>query len=149
MRRATHVHAAGRWPEVSEVATVTLPCADRHRRRILMRDDAGAEFLLELAEATQLRDGDGLMLADDGVIRVIAAVEDVAEITCADPLHLTRIAWHLGNRHTPVQLLPDGRLRMAHDHVLEAMVEGLGAEVTRTRAPFQPEGGAYGGGHGH
>lgn len=151
MRRAPELRPRGAWTASAEVGTVTLPCADRHRRRILMRDDAGAEFLLDLPEATQLRDGDGLMLEGGGVIRVVAAAEDVAEITCGDALHLARVAWHLGNRHTAVQVLPDGRLRIAHDHVLEAMVEGLGATVAHARAPFQPEGGAYGGGgaHGH
>lgn len=150
MRRAPELRPAGAWTPAEEVATVTLPCADRHRRRILMRDDAGGEFLLDLPEATQLRDGDGLMLDGGGVVRVVAAAEAVAEIACGDPLHLAQVAWHLGNRHTAVQILPDGRLRMAHDHVLEAMVEGLGATVTHATAPFQPEGGAYaGGGHGH
>ncbi len=152
MRRTPELRRSGVWAASAEVATVTLPCADRHRRRILMRDDAGGDFLLDLPEATQLRDGDGLVLEDGTIIRVIAAEEAVADITCGDAIHLTRVAWHLGNRHTPVQVLPDGRLRIAHDHVLESMVEGLGATVERARAPFQPEGGAYGGhgaSHGH
>lgn len=149
MHTASVVRPAGQWSPKAEVGTVTLVCADRHRRRILMRDDAGVEFLLDLPEAMHLRDGDGLMLGDGAVVRVIAAPEPVAEVACVDALHLARVAWHLGNRHTPVQVLPDGRLRFGHDHVLEAMVEGLGATVTRTTAPLQPEGGAYGGGQGH
>jgi urease accessory protein len=150
MRRAYDVSATGTWDRSAETATVTLPCADRHRRRIFMRDDAGEGFLLDLAEATHLRDGDGLILEDGGVLRIVAAAEPVAEAVCADTLHLARVAWHLGNRHTAVQILPDSRLRFSQDHVLEAMVDGLGASVTRTTAPFQPEGGAYAeGGHSH
>lgn len=151
MRRAVEVLPAGSWPAGNEAATVTLPCTERHRRRILMRDDGGAEFLLDLPEAVQMIDGNGLRLEDGAILRVVAAEEFVAEARCADPLHLARVAWHLGNRHLPVQVLADGGLRFPHDHVIEAMVVGLGAEVSHCRAPFQPESGAYsgGGGHGH
>lgn len=152
-RRAVEVLPAASWPAGREVATVTLPCVERHRRRILMRDDGGAEFLLDLPEAVQMADGDGLRLEDGAVVRVVAAEEFVAEARCADPLHLARVAWHLGNRHLPVQVLADGGIRFPHDHVIEAMVAGLGAEVSHCRAPFQPESGAYsgsaGGGGGH
>lgn len=158
MRRVTEVLPAGSWLAKRQTATVTLPCTERHRRRIVMRDDAGAEFLLDLREAVHLADGDGLALEDGGVVRVTAAEEFVAEARCTDPLHLARVAWHLGNRHQPVQMLADGGIRFPHDHVIEAMVAGLGAEVSHCRAPFQPERGAYAGGgesgghshsHGH
>lgn len=154
MRRATTALPAGSWPAGREVVTVTLPCTERHRRRILMRDDGGAEFLLDLPEAVHLADGDGLALEDGAIIRVVAAQEFVAEARCSDPLHLARVAWHLGNRHLPVQVLEDGAIRFPHDHVIEAMVEGLGATVSHCHAPFHPESGAYsgvggGGGHAH
>lgn len=150
MRRAVERVPAGLWPAEAEEATVTLPHADRHRRRIRMFDDAGMPFLLDLHRAEYLHDGDGLRLHDGGVVRVRAAEEAVADIACDGLVHTARVAWHLGNRHLPVQVLEDGSLRIAHDHVIEDMVQGLGGRVTRRTAPFQPEGGAYsGGGHSH
>lgn len=145
MRRATTV--LHHWHD-QPVATVTLSFADRHRRRIVLRDDAGEDFLLDLPTATHLSDGDGLALEGGGVILVRAAEEEVADVTCAAPDDLVRLAWHIGNRHMPAQVLP-GALRVPADHVLIEMLEGLGATVTRRTAPFQPEGGAYSGRHGH
>lgn len=150
MRRAVHVHRAGHWGAEYEVGTVTLAVSDRHRRRIRMIADDGNAFLLDLVDAVMLTDGDGLGLEDGGIIRVRAAEEDVADIACDGTEHLARMAWHLGNRHLPVQILPGGILRITWDHVIAAMAEGLGGTVTRHKAAFQPEGGAYsGGGHGH
>ena len=156
MLRAINVKPSGSWDE-SPAATVTLAFDERHRRRIRMTDDDGRPFLLDLADAVLLGDGDGLELEDGGVIAVKAAVEPVADIHCADAETAARIAWHIGNRHTPLQVLAGGVLRIRDDHVLVAMVEGLGAVVTRATAPFAPEGGAYassqgqghGNGHGH
>jgi urease accessory protein len=80
---------------------------------------------------------------------VVAAPEPLLEIRGVDPQHLVRLAWHLGNRHLPTQIMPKG-LRIRRDHVIEAMVKGLGARVIEIEAPFDPEGGAYaGGGHSH
>lgn len=150
MRRAVRVIADEGWLPERQVGTVTLPYTDRHRRRIVLSDDAGADFLLDLPEAVPIADGDGLELENGGVIHVIAAPEDVADVTCRSPTHLARVAWHLGNRHLAVQILADGRLRIVWDHVIAAMLEGLGATVERRHAAFQPETGAYaGGGHGH
>jgi urease accessory protein len=150
MRRATHIHRAGQWPDGSAVAAVTLAFDDRHRRRIRLSDDAGEPFLLDLPEAVLMADGDGLALADGGYIQVRAADEAVADIAGETPAHTARLAWHIGNRHTPVQVLPNGVLRIRDDHVLVAMAEGLGAKVVRRAAPFSPEPGAYAGsGHGH
>jgi len=146
MRRAIDAKPAGTWGD-APTSSVTLAFEDRHRRRIRMHDDAGEPFLLDLAEATQLRDGDGLMLQEGGVIAVRAAEERVADITARTTVNATRIAWHIGNRHTPLQVLADGTLRITYDHVLIAMVEGLGAAVTEGVASFQPEGGAYAAGH--
>ncbi|WP_413207122.1 urease accessory protein UreE [Rhodospirillum sp. A1_3_36] len=154
MRKATIHHAAGSWSDGAEVGRVTLAFSDRHRRRVLMTDDDGEDFLLDLPNAVLLRDGDGLELGDAaGVLRVIAAREPVIDIHCLDPQHLARMAWHLGNRHLAVQVRDGGTLRIAEDHVIEAMVKGLGGITRRMTAPFEPEGGAYEGGghqgHGH
>ena len=125
---------------------VVLAFDDRHRRRMAMRGVGGTDFLLDLPKAVPLDDGDGLRLEDGRTIRVRAAPEPLLEITCTDQAHLVRVAWHLGNRHLPTQLLGD-RLRIRADHVIADMARGLGATVTEIDAPFQPEGGAYG--HGH
>ena len=149
MRRVTGVRRAGTWPTAAARATATLAYLDRHRRRFRLKDDGGEFFLLDLKEAVQLGDGDGLELEGGGFIAVRAAAEEVVDFECADAAELARIAWHLGNRHLPVQIV-GGRLRIRDDHVIVAMVEGLGARAHRLRAPFDPEGGAYAeGGHGH
>jgi urease accessory protein len=128
---------------------VVLDFHDRHRRRMAMIGTRGVEFLLDLHEAVALRGGDALALEDGRLIEVVAAPEPLAEFRGADPQHLVRIAWHLGNRHLPTQIMPKG-LRIRRDHVIEDMVRGLGGRVIEIEAPFDPEGGAYaGGGHGH
>jgi urease accessory protein len=128
--------------------SVTLAYDDRHRRRVVLRTGGRLAFLLDLPQAAILRDGDRLVLEDGRRILVRAAEEDVLEVRGSDPTALARIAWHLGNRHTPTQILP-GALRIRVDHVLEHMLRHLGAEVSHARAPFDPEGGAYGHGHDH
>jgi urease accessory protein len=143
MRRSTNIAPAGSWPAEREVASVTLDFDRRHRRRFRLSDDAGEEFLLDLDRAAQLADGDGLMLEDGGIIRVRAAEEAVLDIACESAAETARLAWHIGNRHTPVQVLADGTLRIRDDHVLAGMIKGLGATVIRRSAPFDPEPGAY------
>ena len=114
-----------------------------------MTGTRGLEFLLDLENAVALRGGDALVLEDGRLIEVVAAPEPLIEIRGNDPQHLVRVAWHLGNRHLPTQIMPKG-LRIRRDHVIEAMVKGLGARVIEIEAPFDPEGGAYaGGGHAH
>lgn len=150
MRRATEVIQAGAWGAAEAVATVTLAFDDRHRRRLRMRDDAGEDFLLDLPDAMRMGDGDGLRLEDGGIVRVRAADEDVLDIRCGDLRDTARVAWHIGNRHIPIQVLEDGGLRIRADHVLAEMAKRLGAAVAEKRAPFSPEPGAYDdhGGHG-
>jgi urease accessory protein len=143
MRRAIAVHRRGAWPEEAAQDSVTLAYLDRHRRRIRLVSDARKPFLLDLARAQRLIDGDGLELDDGGYLRVNAAPEPVIEIAAA-PTELLRIAWHLGNRHLPLQVI-EGRLRLRDDHVIAEMVAGLGGEITRLDAPFDPEIGAYAG----
>ena len=150
MRRAASVATKGQWPPEGEVGTVTLPYLDRHRRRIRLVTDSGAAFLLDLARARHLADGDGLLLDSGGYVRVRSAREPVLEIETADRAILLRIAWHLGNRHLPLQVAGE-RLRIREDHVIAEMVSGLGGRITRLEAPFDPEIGAYaiGGAHHH
>jgi urease accessory protein len=114
----------------------------RHRRRMVFTTAAGSSILLDMARTVHLHDGDGLMLDDGSVVRVEAAAEALIEITAPDLPALLRIAWHLGNRHLPTQLLGD-RLRIRHDHVIAEMVAGLGGLCEGIMAPFDPEGGAY------
>jgi len=148
MIRATQVKPLHRWTEPS-ADTVVLDFADRHRRRMAMTGTRGLQFLLDLEDATVLRGGDALVLDDGRLIEVVAAPEPLVEIRGSDPQHLVRVAWHLGNRHLPTQITAKG-LRIRRDHVIEAMVRGLGARVIEIEAPFDPEGGAYAGGsHGH
>jgi urease accessory protein len=128
---------------------------DRHRRRVAMKGTHGLDFLLDLPEAVALRGGDALVLEDGRMIEVVAAPEPLLEIRGSDPLHMSRIAWHLGNRHLPTQILARA-VRIRRDHVIAEMAAGLGARVIEIEAPFDPEGGAYGEagahayeGHGH
>jgi urease accessory protein len=150
MIRAAQVHGQHRWSE-PPADTVVLDFDDRHRRRLAMTGTRGLEFLLDLEKAVALRGGDALVLEDGRLVEVVAAPEPLLEIRSPDPQHLVRVAWHLGNRHLPTQMT--GRaLRIRRDHVIEAMVKGLGARVIEIEAPFDPEGGAYaetGHGHGH
>ncbi|MCF8468156.1 MAG: urease accessory protein UreE [Sneathiella sp.] len=150
MNHATTICIGNAEFEGEILDTVTLDFDSRRRRRLKLTADQGTEFLLDLPEVRTLRDGDVLVLQDGGGIQVRASDEPVADIICKDIAHLVRVAWHVGNRHLPAELL-GGRLRIRQDHVIEEMAEHLGAEVTRRRAPFNPEGGAYGHGetHGH
>ena len=143
MIRAITVSKNHRWSE-PPADSVVLDFDDRHRRRVAMTATRGLEFLLDLEQATALRGGDGLVLEDGRLVEVVAAAEPLLEIRSPDPQHLVRVAWHLGNRHLPTQI--SGRaLRIRRDHVIEAMVKGLGARVIEIEAPFDPEGGAYAG----
>lgn len=147
MIRASRVAAAGAWSG-DPADRVVLDHDRRHRRRLAMTGVRGTAFLLDLPEALALRDGDGLVLEDGRIVAVAAADEHLAEIAAGDGETLARIVWHLGNRHLPVAFGGD-RLLIRRDHVIEAMVEGLGGTVRHVVAPFQPEGGAYDGHHHH
>src|SRR5579862_477028 len=150
MRRAVAVALQGTWPATAATASATLSHSDRHRRRLRLQTDGGEPFLLDLARPARLTDGDGLKLDDGSYVLVRAAAEDCVLVKCADKAALARIAWHLGNRHLPVQIVPDGLLIRA-DHVIVDMVRGLGATAEPRRCAFDPEAGAYadGGGHHH
>jgi urease accessory protein len=142
MLRALRFERAGHWPRDKARGTVTLVFDDRHRRRFALTSDAGESFLLDLPRAAVLDAGDGLALDDGGWIEVRPANEAVMDVHAADPELLCRLAWHIGNRHLAAEFRAD-RIRLRDDHVVAAMLEGLGAEVRRSFAPFTPERGAY------
>jgi urease accessory protein len=141
MLRADTVIPAGHWSGVP-ADTVVLDFDERYRRRVTMTGVGGLEFLLDLSDATMLRGGDGLRLEDGRVVEVVAEPEPLAELRGVDSTALSRIAWHLGNRHLPTEILPKA-LRIRRDPVIEAMAESLGARVIALEGPFNPEGGAY------
>lgn len=153
MLTARTILRAGLWGG-TPADTVTLDYDRRTRRRMTLTGAKGLSFLLDLAEASVLRNGDGLKLEDGRIVEVRAAPESLLEITCADELALARVAWHLGNRHLATEI--DARvLHIRADHVIAEMVRRLGAGVRPVERPFNPEGGAYGHGavhglsHGH
>jgi urease accessory protein len=150
MLHAHSVIPAGQWSG-EPVDSVVLDYDERYRRRFAMTGVRGLGFLLDLPEAVMLRAGDGLKLEDGAIVEVVAAPESLAEIRAADSAALTRVAWHLGNRHLPTELTKRS-LRIRRDSVIEEMARGLGATVVAIEAPFNPEGGAYvraAGGHDH
>jgi len=140
MIRANFVSPKGAWRDKPN-DSVLLDFDARHRRRIVMQGAHGVEFLLDLSEAVMLRDGDALVLEDGRLIEVVAAPEPLTEIRVAEPRDLVRVAWHLGNRHLPLQILAN-RVRIRRDAVIEDLARGLGAEIAHVEAPFDPEGGA-------
>jgi urease accessory protein len=147
VKRASAVLRAGSWRAADAIDRVVLDADERYRRRIVLTGESGFKFLLDFAEAMPLRDGDGLLLEDGTIVAVVAKPEALVEIAAGadggDPAAaLARLAWHLGNRHTDVEIA-GGRLRMRRDHVLEDMLSGLGAVLTVIEAPFEPERGAY------
>ena len=146
MNRASAILPAGTWTD--PIDEVWIEFDRRHRRRIVLRTEQGTDVLIDFPRAVRLRDGDGLALEQGGVIRVRARPEPLLEIHAHDEGELVRIAWHLGNRHLPVQLLGD-RIRIRADHVIAEMIEGLGGHVDAIEAPFDPEAGAYAPGTGH
>jgi urease accessory protein len=127
---------------------LSLPYDERKKSRLRARAESGREVAIVLERGSMLRDGD-LLAADGGEIVVVrAAEESVSDVSSADALLLTRAAYHLGNRHVPLQLELGG-LRYQHDHVLDQMVRALGLEVVPRMAAFEPESGAYARGHVH
>ena len=142
MKRATRVIATDQWDGGTAIDRVLLDADDRHRRRVALTGERGTTFLLDLPHPAVLHDGDGLVLDDDTIVRVVGKPEPLIEIAAADAHELARLAWHLGNRHTDVQVIGD-KLRIRRDHVLEEMLLRLGARLTPVEAPFEPERGAY------
>jgi urease accessory protein len=145
VQRATAIRSSGQWDAATARDRVVLDAGDRNRRRIVLRGEQGTEFLLDFAKPQTLRDGDGLVLDDGSIVLITGEKEALVEIAAGSALDAVRLAWHLGNRHTDVQISGD-KLRIRRDHVLEEMLRGLGATLTPLAAPFDPEQGAP---HGH
>ena len=133
---------------VKRAATLTLTFDARCKSRLAATLDSGEEVAVLLPRGTVLRDGDVLVADDGALVRVIAAAQDLLVVRSADALTLPRAAYHLGNRHTPVEVGAD-YLKLEADPVLEDMLRRLGAQVEHASQSFQPETGAYGGGHKH
>jgi urease accessory protein len=144
--RAVELLPAGSFSKADD--SLLIDFDRRYRRRIMLHTQTGEEVLLDLPQAVRLRHGDGLRLADGRIISIAARPESLLEIHAHDRAGLVRIAWHLGNRHLPVQLLGD-RIRIRADHVIKEMVELLGGHAEPIEAAFDPEQGAYAGGHHH
>ncbi|SMG01291.1 urease accessory protein UreE [Burkholderia singularis] len=145
-RIAPHVKLAESL--VARAPTLTLTYDARCKSRLAATLDNGEEIALVLPRGTVLADGDVLVADDGALVRVAAAAQAVLVVRAADTLTLTRAAYHLGNRHTPIEVGAD-YLKLEYDPVLADMLTRLGTTVERTHAPFQPEAGAYGGGHRH
>jgi urease accessory protein len=148
MKRVANLKRAGSWSAATAADRVVLDAGDRNRRRIVLTAEKGTEFLLDFAKPVTLRDGDGLVLDDGSVILVSGAPEPLIEVCAGSAVDAVRLAWHLGNRHTDVQVMGD-RLCIRRDHVLEDMLRGLGAHLEPLDAPFDPEQGTPHGHHGH
>jgi urease accessory protein len=125
-----------------------LPFDRRQKSRIRVKLESGVEAALLLERGAILRGGDRLGTADGYIVLVVAADEPVMLITATTPQQLNRAAYHLGNRHVPLQI-GNGWLRLEQDYVLKDMLLGLGMTIVEQLAPFEPEAGAYGGGHRH
>jgi urease accessory protein len=138
MKRASVVKPVGTWLTHAACDRVVLAADDRHRRRLMLTSEKGTQFLLDLPRAVALRDGDGLVLDDGTIVAVAGEAEPLSEIAPPSATDLVQLAWHLGNRHTDIQIL-NGRLRIRRDHVLEDMVRSFGAKVCFVEAPFDPE----------
>jgi len=139
-----------RWPTrpVEPGSRLELPFDLRQKSRLRASLASGEPVALVLARGEVLRGGDRLVASDGRVIEVVAQPERVLHIECDSPQALARAAYHLGNRHVPVEV-GEGYLRIVTDHVLADMLRGLGARVTQLEAPFEPEAGAYADGHRH
>ena len=138
------VRGHGAWS--GAIDTVVLTYDDRFLRRKVLTSAGDTRFLVDLAHTTSVDHGDAFELEDGRLIAVSAAAEELLAITG----DLTRLAWHIGNRHMPCQIEAD-RLLIQRDHVIRDMLEKLGATIAEVTEPFTPEGGAYGHGrtHGH
>ncbi|WP_127145007.1 urease accessory protein UreE [Pelagibacterium montanilacus] len=150
MRATDHDHKGhGRG---APLGRVTLAHDERTLRRKLLTLEDGTDVLVDLPQTVKLEDGDVLVLEDGRHVDVAAAPEALLEIRARDTEHLMALCWHLGNRHLPCQIDYAGaRLLIGRDHVIAAMLEGLGATLAEIEAPFSPLRGAYheAGGHGH
>ena len=149
MMRATRVLAAGDRGDRPLADTVILDYAQRSSaQKISVTGVKGGVFEIDLHEPARLRTDDLLLLDDGGLVEVVAAPESLIEARAMDVAALSRLAWHLGDRHVPAQILPN-RIRARRDAAVEDLLKALGAKTALLEAPFEPEGGAYASSHGH
>ena len=151
MPRATRVLRAAERRDTSAVDTLILPHAQRQAQKGFLFGVKGTCVEIDFAEPVRLRTDDALVLDDGGLVEIVAEPEPLIEARAADLPALARLAWHLGDRHVPVQVL-ERRLRLKSDPAIETLLQSLGAKVVAIDAPFEPEGGAYDaavGDHGH
>jgi len=148
VKRVSEIKHAGTWDAPAAIDRVVLDAGDRQRRRVVMTGENGTEFMLEVAKPVNLHDGDGLLLDDGTIVLVAGAHEKLLEISAGSALDAVRLAWHLGNRHTDLQIVGD-KIRIRRDHVLENMLRGLGATITPLDAAFDPEAAAPAPAHHH
>jgi urease accessory protein len=150
MPRATRVLHAAERRETPAVDTLILSYAQRQAQKGFLFGIKGTCVELDFTDPVRLRTDDALVLDDGGLVEVVAEPEPLIEARAADLAALARLAWHLGDRHVPVQVL-ERRLRLKRDPAVEALLESLGAKIVAIEAPFEPEGGAYAGpaDHGH
>lgn len=146
--RAVSVLPAGKAGTAAPSGRAVLPHDERHLRRRAIELADGSKVLVDLPEPVNLNDGDRLVLEDGRHVEIIAAPEEVYDIRARDGVHLTELAWHIGNRHLAAAI-EAGRILILRDHVIKAMLEGLGATVREVSEPFKPVRGAYSGGHDH
>ena len=144
MPRATRVLHAAERRDTPVVDTLILSHAQRQAQKGFLFGVKGICVELDFAEAVRLRTDDALVLDDGGLVEIVAEPEPLIEARAADLPALARLAWHLGDRHVPIQVL-ERRLRMKRDPAIEALLQSLGAKVVAIEAPFEPEGGAYAG----
>jgi urease accessory protein len=143
-----HMRLAPSDPPSPAAARLSLPYELRQKSRQRAALDNGEAVAVDLPRGVPMRGGDRLLASDGRVVEVVAPAERVLHVLCDSPAALARAAYHLGNRHVAVQV-GDGWLRIAYDHVLERMLQGLGATLSTLDAPFEPESGAYGAHHRH
>ena len=151
MPRATRVLRAAERRDTSAVDTLILPHAQRQAQKGFLFGVKGTCVEIDFAEPVRLRTDDALVLDGGGLVEIVAEPEPLIEARAADLPALVRLAWHLGDRHVPVQVL-ERRLRLKSDPAIETLLQSLGAKVVAIDAPFEPEGGAYDaavGDHGH
>ena len=149
MKRVIEIKPAGAWNTASATDRVVLDAGDRNRRRIVLTGEQGTQVMLDFPAPVSLRDGDGLVLDDGSIVLVQGAPEALLEVAGPNAFETVRLAWHLGNRHTDVQIAGN-KIRIRYDHVLEDMLRGLGARVAPLEVPFDPEPASpHGHGHGH
>ena len=142
MPRATRVVPAAERKDAPVADTLILPHAQRQAQKGFLFGVKGTCVELDFAEPVRLRTDDALVLDDGGLIEVVAEPEPLIEVRAADLPSLARLAWHLGDRHVPVEIA-ERKLRLKRDEAIEALLQSLGAKVTAIEAPFEPEGGAY------